>query len=67
MIADTVGFEARLRWDPTQPDGQPRRQLDTRRAEELFGLKAETSFEDALRRTVDRYLADRREAEERSA
>jgi nucleoside-diphosphate-sugar epimerase len=67
MIADTVGFETRLRWDPTQPDGQPLGQLDTTRAEELFGVKAETSFEDGLRRTVDWYLANRGEVEARSA
>jgi GDP-L-fucose synthase len=67
MIANTVGFEGRLRWDPTQPDGQPRRQLDCTRAAELFGFRAETSFEEGLRRTVDWYLAHREEAEARSA
>lgn len=67
MIAATVGFEGGLRWDPAQPDGQPRRQLDTARAEELFEFKAGTSFEDGLRRTVDWYLANREEAETRSA
>jgi GDP-L-fucose synthase len=67
MIADTVGFEGTLRWDPTQPDGQPRRQLDCSRAAELFGFRAETSFEDGLRRTVDWYLANREVAEARSS
>jgi GDP-L-fucose synthase len=67
MIADTVGFEGRLRWDPTQPDGQPRRQLDCTQAAELFGFRARTSFEEGLRRTVDWYLANREEAEARSS
>ena len=67
MIAATVGFEGRLRWDPTQPDGQPRRQLDCTRAAELFGFRAEITFEEGLRRTVDWYLAHREEAEARSA
>jgi GDP-L-fucose synthase len=67
MIADTVGFEGSLRWDPSQPDGQPRRQLDCSRATELFGFRAETSFEEGLRRTVDWYLANREEAEARAA
>jgi len=67
MIADTVGFEGTLRWDPTQPDGQPRRQLDCTQAAELFGFQAQTSFEEGLRRTVDWYRANREEAEARSA
>jgi GDP-L-fucose synthase len=67
MIAKTVGFEGRLRWNPTQPDGQPRRQLDCTQAAELFGFRAETTFEEGLRRTVDWYLANREEAEARSA
>jgi GDP-L-fucose synthase len=67
MIADTVGFEGTLRWDPTQPDGQPRRQLDCERAAELFGFRSDTSFGEGLRRTVDWYLANREEAEARPA
>jgi GDP-L-fucose synthase len=67
MIADTVGFEGSLCWDPTQPDGQPRRQLDCTQAAELFGFRAETSFEEGLRRTVEWYRANREEAEARSA
>jgi GDP-L-fucose synthase len=67
IIAATVGFEGTLRWDPTKPDGQPRRQLDCTQAAELFGFRAETTFEEGLRRTVDWYLANREEAEARSA
>lgn len=64
-IADEVGFAGELRWDPTKPDGQPRRQLDITRAHELFGFRAETPFDAGLRRTVDWYLAHRAEAENR--
>jgi len=39
------------------PDGQPRRSLDTSRAERFFGFKAQTSFEESLRKTVEWYLA----------
>jgi GDP-L-fucose synthase len=67
MIADIAEFTGALRWDPTQPDGQPRRQLDCSRAAELFGFQAETSFDEGLRRTVDWYLANREEAEARAA
>jgi len=58
-IADMVGFKGRIVWDTSKPNGQPRRKLDTSRAEERFGFKATTSFDDGLRRTVESYLAVR--------
>lgn len=66
MIAEATGFDGRLRWDPSKPDGQPRRQLDCSLAEKLFGFRARTSFAEGLRMTVDWYLANRVEAEARS-
>lgn len=57
LIAQLVGYEGRLVFDPTQPDGQPRRSLDTRRARELFGFRARTGIREGLRQTVDWYLA----------
>jgi GDP-L-fucose synthase len=62
-IARLVGFAGELRWDPTKPDGQPRRRVDATRAANLFGWRAEMPFEDGLRRTIDWYLANRAEAE----
>ena len=62
-IAALTGFDGDLVWDPTQPDGQPRRRVDPSRAEQLFGWRAQMSFEDGLRRTIDWYLANREEAE----
>jgi GDP-L-fucose synthase len=62
LIARTTGFTGRIEWDATKPDGQPRRSLDTTRAERSFGFKARTSFEEGLRRTVDWYVADRKRA-----
>lgn len=67
LVAETVGFKGELRWDPTQPDGQPRRQLDTSRAEELFGFRATTPFAEGLRRTVEWYRTHRDEAEARAS
>ena len=61
-IARLVGFDGELVWDPTKPDGQPRRRVDATRAANLFGWRAETTFEDGLRRTIDWYLANRHEA-----
>lgn len=58
-IARTVGFEGRIVWDVDKPDGQPRRCLDTTRAEQLFGFRATTTFEEGLRKTVDWYVQSR--------
>jgi GDP-L-fucose synthase len=55
MIARLTGFEGEIRWQSDKPDGQPRRQLDTRRAFERFGFQAQTSLEQGLRQTIDWY------------
>jgi GDP-L-fucose synthase len=46
-----------LEWDTTQPDGQPRRKLDTTRAKERFSFEATTSFDEGLRATIDWFEA----------
>jgi GDP-L-fucose synthase len=63
MIATMVGYDGALVWDPTKPDGQPRRRVDPGRAEALFGWRAQMPFEEGLRHTIDWYLANRAEAE----
>jgi GDP-L-fucose synthase len=55
LIADACEFKGQIRWDPSQPNGQPRRKLDTRRAESLFGFKARIPFAEGLRETVAWY------------
>jgi GDP-L-fucose synthase len=55
MIARLAGFAGEIRWQSNKPDGQPRRQLDTRRAFEKFGFQAQTSLEQGLRQTIDWY------------
>src|SRR3989440_945120 len=55
LVADATGFRGAIRFDASQPDGQPRRKLDTSRALNLFGWRATTSFPDGLRATVDWY------------
>jgi len=57
LIAKLLKFNGEIRWDTTKPDGQPRRMLDTSRAEKEFGFKAKTDFEVGLRKTIDWYLA----------
>ncbi len=59
QIADLCGFQGKLVWDASKPDGQPRRCLDTKRAQALFGFKAETPFVDGLKKTIDWYLQHR--------
>lgn len=55
MIARLTGFVGDVVWDTSQPNGQPRRCLDTTRAEALFGFRARTPFEEGLRRTIQWY------------
>jgi len=55
VVADATGFRGEIRFDPAKPDGQPRRKLDTSRAEREFGWHSTTSFEDGLRETVEWY------------
>lgn len=59
LIATLTGFEGRVVWDTTKPDGQPRRCLDTSRAEERFGFKAQRSLKEGLRKTIAWYTAQR--------
>jgi len=59
-IARLTDFEGRLIWDTSQPNGQPRRGLDVSRAEENFGFRASTPFEEGLRRTIDWYRKNRK-------
>lgn len=51
-IAALTGYDGRLEWDATKPDGQPRRMLDTTRARERFGFVAATALEDGLSGTI---------------
>jgi GDP-L-fucose synthase len=55
LIADLSGFRGDIRWDTSKPDGQPRRSLNTSRAEAYFGFRATTPFEQGLRQTIDWY------------
>ena len=60
LIARKTGFAGQLKFDPNQPDGQPRRCLDVRRAKELLGFEATTSLSDGLDRTIAWYEEQRR-------
>ncbi|MCX7020236.1 MAG: GDP-L-fucose synthase [Candidatus Sumerlaeota bacterium] len=60
LIATETGFKGRIIWDATKPNGQPRRCLDTTRAEKLFGFRARTSFQEGLRNTVEWFEQQRK-------
>ena len=55
LIVRLTRFAGEIHWDPSKPDGQPRRALDTSRARERFGFVATTEFEDGVRRTIEWY------------
>jgi GDP-L-fucose synthase len=54
-IARLTDFHGTIVWDTDKPNGQPRRKLDTSRAEQAFGFRSTTPFEEGLRRTIDTY------------
>jgi GDP-L-fucose synthase len=63
LIAKLVGFEGALVWDASKPDGQPRRRLDTTRAEDYFSFAASTPLEEGLRTTIEWFETHREQAE----
>ena len=65
IIAELTGFTGEIRWDPSKPDGQPRRAVDSSKALELFNFKATTEFRVGLAKTIEWYLSHRHKAESR--
>jgi len=55
LIAKETGFKGEIRWDPSKPNGQPRRKLDTSRAKKEFSFEAKTTFEEGLHETIKWY------------
>ncbi len=60
LIAKYTGFKGKIWWDTTKPNGQPRRCLDTSKAEREFGFRAKMGFEEGLRKTIDWYMGQRK-------
>lgn len=60
LVARLCNFRGEIRWDTTKPNGQPRRKLDTSRAERLFGFRAKIGFEEGLSETISWYREERR-------
>jgi GDP-L-fucose synthase len=57
LICELMEFKGELVWQTDQPNGQPRRCLDTTRAEQTFGFKAQVDFREGLKNTIDWYRA----------
>jgi GDP-L-fucose synthase len=55
LIAQLVGYDGKIVWDTSKPDGQPRRCLDTSKAKKEFGFEARTDFKEGLKRTIEWY------------
>jgi GDP-L-fucose synthase len=55
LICELMGFDGKITWQPDKPNGQPRRCLDTQKAAEYFGFKAQVEFKQGLKNTIDWY------------
>ncbi len=55
LVAKLTGFKGKIIWDTSKPDGQPRRCLDTSKAEKEFGFRAKMDFKEGLKKTIEWY------------
>lgn len=58
IITKETGFTGKVTWDSTKPNGQPRRKLDTSRAQKEFGFKSQTTFPEGLKKTIAWYRSE---------
>ncbi|MGC1375328.1 MAG: NAD-dependent epimerase/dehydratase family protein, partial [Anaerolineales bacterium] len=58
-ISRLTGFNGKIVWDTSKPNGQPRRGLDTSRAEKFFGWRAKMDFEEGMKRTITWFRENR--------
>lgn len=59
LIARLTGYDGKIIWDTTKPNGQPRRALDVNRAKALFGFQSQMPFEEGIKKTIEWYLSNR--------
>ena len=55
LIAKLTGFDGKIIWESSKPDGQPRRCLDISRAKKEFGFEAKTDLTNGLQKTIEWY------------
>ena len=63
-ITKLTGFNGKIEWDSSKPDGQPRRMLDISKAKERFDFSAKTNFDEGLKKTIEWYKKNKNEFEE---
>jgi GDP-L-fucose synthase len=56
-VSELVGFAGKVEWDTNQPDGTPRKVLDSTKLT-LIGWKPKVSLRDGLAKTIDWYLSN---------
>ena len=59
IVAEEVGYDGRIAWDTTRPNGQPRRCLDVSRAKQVLGFQAKHTLREGLGKTIRWYQANR--------
>lgn len=59
IVAEEIGYDGRITWDTTRPNGQPRRCLDVSRAKQTLGFQAKHTLREGLSKTVRWYQANR--------
>lgn len=60
LVAKLTDFKGEIKWDTSKPDGQPRRMLDTSKAQKEFGFRAKTGFEEGLKKTIEWYISTKK-------
>ena len=60
LVARLTGFQGKIEWDASRPDGQPRRCLDVTKAQKLFGFNAKVSFEEGMAKTIAWYRENKK-------
>jgi len=55
IIMKLTEYEGKILWDTSNPDGQPRRCLETSKAKKEFGFESKTNLKEGLRKTIEWY------------
>lgn len=55
LICELMEFDGEILWETDQPNGQPRRCLDTSRAQAAFGFMAQIKFRQGMAKTIEWY------------
>ena len=53
LISEIIDFKGQIKWDKSKPNGQPRRKVSNKLAEEKLGFKSETTLEEGLQKTIE--------------